>query len=412
MPTLYVPPTEFVTENPEASAALRDAAAAYVNARLAELGVSGPPRRTETRGAFRGLREYDWNAPREAILGSAFLLPAGPRQASEFARVVSLVWRADCLLAGASWESGTAPLRDTPPEIQRGGAPLSQQMARAPEGRSPIRWESSAVGVLAKRLSLLMDAVGGERLAAGGFVVNASLSRLACKWTPRPVDTPAERVRQPPAPSLAPTPPSTPLAGWPAVVPQASTRVLAFPKRPHRLVRAEILSSGAVNAWPLATAKVSVADGVFGVPKATLLGEQAAIQAATQADIQAQRRAQPSPFLPVALANSALQALTPKVHDVRETEFRILRRRGRWVYLNRGRAYGLEIGSHLMGPGGAKLHIVQFAPDEKGVEGVDVGIALVRTESLEAPLKEGDTLTFDTTEFPARSAPALETNPL
>jgi hypothetical protein len=402
MPTLFVPPTEFVTENPEVATRLRASAESFVNGKLAELGLRGAPRRTEMRGAFRGLREFEWNGPRDALLGSVFLLPSGKVQASEFSRVVFFVWRDDCLLAGANWEPGTAPLRGMPTEAQRGGGSLAQQSARSPGGRSPLRWESSATGPHSKRLSLLFEAIGGEQLAAGGEVVNASLARLACKWipprqeplaaaaTPNSVSSNAEVTSD----SKEKAAPSAPLS-WPAVVPTPAVRKPDFPRRAHRVVRAELTFSGPGDAWPGAVANVFTTDGVFGSRKETLVG--------------ADPEGKTSPFAPVSLAQAAARALAPSVHDVRQTSFAVVRRRGRWLYLNRGRAYGLEIGTHLIGPGGAKLHIIQFAPDDKGV---DVGIALVREEALASPLKEGDVLTFDGTEFPLRSAPSLETNPL
>ena len=390
MPILFLPPTEFVTDNPETATVLRAEGEAYGAKLLAELGVSGVPTRIETHGALRGLKRYAWDGPRDAILAPVFLLPSGQSQSAEFARLGTLVWKSDCILAGAVWEAGNAPLRGFPPELVKSAVPLARIRTRPPDTRSSFRWESQIDGALSKRLALLLEAVGGERFAAAGHNVNSTLSRLACKWAPPP-DEPSPT---PAAPVEAPVSP-TPVVLWPSVVPTAMPRPADFPRRPHRVVRAVVRAARATrsDAWPSVTASASMTGGVFGDRKETVVAPGAA----------------PSLFLPVTFADAALRAAGPLAHDVRQGTFSVTKRKGRWIFLDRGRAYGLEIGTHLTGPGRSRLHVIHFAPDEAGV---DVGVAFIRVESEGKPVAPGDAIVFDATEFPTRARPALETNPL
>jgi hypothetical protein len=408
MPILFVPPVEFVSENREVSAPVRASAETFLEKRLAELGVRGAPARTESKGAFRGLREYQWNGPRDAILAAAFLLPNGRDQSSEFARVAALVWRADCLLAGAVWENGSSPLAGTPPTLMRSNGTLARARERTARSVSPVRWESRVEGgPLGKRLALILDAVGGERLAEEGWPVNATIARMACRWTPPSVA--GERL--PTTPTAANAAPAdanadaNALAGaWPAKVPGAPARKSVHPRRAHRVVRARVRLPDAdpttvpigPPTWPRTSYEIAVAGGVFGEKRDTLVASPSP-------------GGPPVPFDPSAMADAATRALGPLVHELEEAPFRITRRQARWVYIDRGRAYGLEIGTHLVGPGGSKLHVIHFAPDDAGV---DAAVALVRDENADAPLKPGDVLSVDLADYPLRAGPKLETNPL
>jgi hypothetical protein len=54
---------------------------------------------------------------------------------------------------------------------------------------------------------------------------------------------------------------------------------------------------------------------------------------------------------------------------------------------------------HLVGPDGAKLHVIRF-DNKSGLE--DAAILLIRADSKEKPLAEGSNLQLDPTIFPAK----------
>ena len=303
-------------------------------------------------------------------------------------RLGALVWKKDCLFAGATWEKGAKPLGGLPKELEASpAAALAAAMKRAPLETNTVRWETQAQGIWAKRLQPVLEIVGGERLAAKGVPVNASVSRLACKWIA------AEEVPVKSAPAAAP-------AAAPTAAPTTQTPN-SYPRRAHRMVyatiREGILKSGSARAseatWPRAAYETVWTGGVFGERREPI-GASAK---------------EPLPFAPVAIADAVAAKIPATLHDVRAQTFRVTRRQGRWVFLDRGRAYGLEIGTHLKGPGTARLHVIQF---ETGDTEPDVAIALVRSEDLANPLKPGDVLAFDPTQYPVQAVPRLETQPL
>jgi|GEM_PF-4865102 len=402
MALLYVPPTQYVTENPEAAAELRASARAYVQRALRELGVQTRETKEETRGAFRGLKVFDLSGTRDAVLYTAFLLAPEKRQSSAFLHISALVWKKDCLLAGATWEKGDVVPAGVPAELFAAtGATLADALKRKAQEKNTVRWETRVDGPWASRLSLMLEAIGGERLAAQGAPVNASLSRLACKWIPTDEQIAREKNgKDTIAASDKPAAAAGSATPLPYVTPFKSGAVenSSYPMRTHRLVQTTIKDASAPTgrsatpAWPRVTYESSWGGGVFGEHREVLAAQSKS-----------------SPFLPVTLADAIARKVPSALHDVRAQSFRVVKRQGRWIFLDRGRAYGLEIGTHLQGPGNSKLHVIQFAPDEKEP---DVAVALVRDEDKASPLKPGDTVEFDPTQFPPGRAPGLGLTPL
>lgn len=378
---LTVPPAAFISENPEASLVLNAASQEYVQARVNELvGSQAKPSKEIFVGAMRGTRVYTWNKDYSAILYSAFLLPSGLSQKREILRVSSLVRQNECIHLGSHWESPAGMDALTRPEgLPVSGPSLSAALARTPRTLSTIRFDSAFSGAMGERARVLFDIYGGEVLASQGLPVNSSVSRLACKWAvEKNVD--------------------------------GSVKVTEYPARAHRLVVARftlepgdaytvpqdsklsVSAKGTSKApqaappalfWPkLQKGSVTLNSGVFGDKTKTLI------------EIK-----EPTAFLPDRLLSTLMPALTLASHDVKQEGFKVIKRLGRWIFLDRGRAYGLEIGTHLVGPKGSTLHVIQFAPGEGNA---DAAVALLRTEDQQSPVREGDAIVFDPTVFPVR----------
>lgn len=86
------------------------------------------------------------------------------------------------------------------------------------------------------------------------------------------------------------------------------------------------------------------------------------------------------------------------IESVDKDRFSIIERRGRWVILNASRTSGLVIGSRLVGPGQATLHVIRLgAHSEARHNNRDRATAYVRFESGSRPLAPGDEVTLDPT---------------
>lgn len=86
-------------------------------------------------------------------------------------------------------------------------------------------------------------------------------------------------------------------------------------------------------------------------------------------------------------------------------QFKIVQRRGRWVTLEASRTSGLVVGTRLVGPGGAQLHVIRVGPPRATEDdNRDNVTAYVRSESASRPLAPADMLELDTAAPPSPGA--------
>jgi hypothetical protein len=139
--------------------------------------------------------------------------------------------------------------------------------------------------------------------------------------------------------------------------------------------------------WPKVKGRAQIWGGVLSEPLPDLFQD-------TQAE----------PMRPSEWGKKIHAQLEPQLWSLEQGPLKVLRREGRWIYLSKGRASGYKIGMHLLGPGGAKLHVIQAlgAPPTKGPREAESAVALLREEAKETPLKAGDSVWLDPAQYPKR----------
>jgi hypothetical protein len=242
-------------------------------------------------------------------------------------------------------------LKEAPESLKGGGEKIVQAKSRTFDLANTYRFEPVFSGPFASRGVRLLEIMGGEALAGARIPAVSSLGRGWCdaEFTPD----------------------------------FKRTQVATYPARAHRILTGQWQENteGKPRPWPQTRGSFWLSSGTFGERKETVL-EQKEFQN----------------FSPATISAELVKKLGGLTHKLTDTEFTIIKREGRWVYLDRGRAFGLEIGAHLVARG-AKLHVIQYAPEEKDF---DVAIALVRDENAAEPLKVGDKVSFDLTKYPKK----------
>jgi hypothetical protein len=348
---LALPPTEHISESAEVRFVRAKEAQEFRNTQKKMLGVSAKALVTLSSGAFRGTEVVPWDEKYNGIVYTAFVYPKDKNQSVEWLRLVALIRQTDCVLMGATWEWPGMALKDAPESLKGGGEKILQAKNRTFDLANTYRFEPLFSGPFASRGIRLLEIMGGEALAGARIPAVSSLGRGWCdaEFTPD----------------------------------FKRTQVATYPARAHRILTGQWQENtdGKKRSWPQARGSFWLSSGTFGERKETVF-EQKEFQN----------------FSPATISNELVKKLSGLTHKLTDTEFTIIKRDGRWVYLDRGRAFGLEIGTHLVARG-AKLHVIQYAPEEKEF---DVAIALVRNENVAEPLKVGDKVSFDLTKYPKK----------
>ncbi len=338
-----------ITENPEISLEVKNNAIAYQKSLLDQLGITAVQEQTPiTKGAYRGTRIFNWNKSYDAYLPTYFLFPVGKPQAKEFFHSASLVRYQDCLQLGSIWSfsNNLAPFGTENSKLT-----IEKISNRTFSTLSPIKVNSFYDFRAEDRISNFLDIFLGERLAEKGVLNITNLSRIVCKGNYFPnLKSPTQ---------------------------------LEYPARAHRLIIVEMLSelTQKKENWPKITYRAKLNSGVFGEKNKDFFYEKT-----------------PNPFQPEKIAEQIVNKVMPELHDLKAEEFKVIRRYRGWVYIDRGRAFGLEVGMRLIGPSNARLHIIRYSPEVNGE--IDSSIAFIRYEDEKRPIVVGDILKIDRTLFP------------
>ncbi|MBM3381048.1 MAG: hypothetical protein FJY29_01230 [Betaproteobacteria bacterium] len=355
MPVLFVPPTQVIPFDAERLVEQRKAMDEF-RAQAVALWQTKPQDEIKT-GGFRRSRSYEWSEPFDAILQTFYIYPTGLAQRTgEVAQVAALFKKDSCQLLGSAVVWGTEWVKALPSgEAQNELNRLKQASARKFENaKSPIRLSTAGYGYWDTTLAWISEAYVGEKLAGEGLIVHSDLVGVVCAKE-----------------SKGALPGAT-----------ASEPLL---KRGHRQVRIVLRGTKPKQPerWPMVEGKVSV----LALPLNT------SISALKPVELKQE------PFAPKNLAAGVLTQVQPALHVLNEKEIKVTQRQGRFATVERGLAYGLRIGMHLLGPDGAKLHVIRF--DNRNGS-ADAAILLIRKESKEKPLAEGAILQVDSTQYPTK----------
>lgn len=383
MPVLFVPPTQVIPYDAERLVEQRKGMDEF-RAQAVALWQTKPQDEIKT-GGLRRSRFYEWNEPFDAILQTYFIYPTGiVQRGGEVARMALLFKKDSCQVLGSAlvWGSEWAkslPAGETQNELGKLKEAASRKFTNT---KSPLRLSTDGSGYWDTALAWISEAYVGEKLAAEGLTVHSDLSGLACAASSK-LTLPGAKPAADASPSSSVSPSPTPTATTPAG--GSSVEANAPLKRGHRQVRIVLRGTQPKQPerWPLVEGKVSVLALPFN----------SSIAAVKPLDLKREI------FIPKNLAAAISTQLQPAVHDLSEKEIKIASRQGRFVTVERGLAYGLRIGMHLVGPDGAQLHVIRF--DNK-IGAADAAILLIRKESKEKPLAEGALLRVDPTQFPIK----------
>lgn len=349
--SLLVPPTFILSENPEVSAVVKQRAVAYQNTLLAQLGLVNNQQVTEIKfGAYRGMRVYPWNQPFDAYLATYFLFNVGEKQTGEFLQAAALIRYKDCLQLGAIWKFNE---QIAPFAIPDSVVPLTTFVSRKFTNFSPVKLNTFYDFRAEDRIQNILDLFIGEKLSEKGILNITNLSRIVCKGKYQ------EQLKSP--------------------------EMVDFPSKAHRLVQVTLKTAASEKkkAWPVVTIQSQLNSGVFAQKNKDLY-----------------RESNPQPVNPEVIAKNIVDKLIPELHDLSKEEFKVIRRYRGWIYLDKGRAFGLQIGMRLIGPEDSRIHIIRFLPQVNGE--IDSCIAFIRYEDEKRPIKVGDILKIDQTTFPKK----------
>jgi len=346
---LILPPTFMITENPEIPKEVTARALAYQENLLNQLGITKAQEQVSiTKGGFRGTRFFIWNKSYDAYLPTYFLFPIGKLQKKEFMQTASIVRYQDCLQFGSVWNI-TDKLNNY--SFSNSVVKINAIAERSFSELSPIKMNTMDDFRSDERISHILNIYLGEKLSEKGILNITNLSRIVCKGNF------LENLQSP-------------------------TEV-AYPGKPHRLLiikmKADI--SQKKNNMPNFVYRAQINSGVFAEKNKDLLVEN-----------------NPQPFSPDKMSEQIVASILKEIHDLKAEEFKVIRRYRGWVYLNKGRAFQLAIGTRLIGPSDARLHIIRFAPEVNGE--IDSSIAFIRYEDDKRPIVVGDILKIDPTLFP------------
>lgn len=364
MPVLLASPPQFYADHHEVPAAIRAQAKVYQNQILTALSAATPALPLSNRD-FAGVQLFNWGASFDGILVTALVYQKGQGFGKEWLRVARLIRKQDCAFLGGFWQIMTPDaawgvLAD--PKVSL--AQVGTWAGRSFRTVSPVKVDFHDT-LSDPRVAVVWQTMAQEALAQSGIPIVASADRYFCKVTK--------------------------LGSY--NFPQKED----YPARPHNLLELRIADGGAPIQSAAAQGSVKP---ITKVSRSCTLTYSAYLTGAvfgnTPRSVGQSTQGVPCDF--PALAKTLAQKTDALLSNLASDPIHIVGRRGAWVYLDKGRAYGLGMGSRLVGPRGEGLHVIRYDPGFEGQP--DVAVAFVRHESKESPLKKGDVVRIDQTVYP------------
>lgn len=344
MAFFLLPPPQFIADNQEIPKQVILQAQNYQKNLLAELNITSKVSQVR-EGAYAGSQIFNWDQKYNAILITSFIFQKGKSFKKEWMRTATLVKQENCTYLGSVWSFNDKKIIPFP--IENSNVSLSSIASRTFKPVSPVKLDLQTHFSDA-RFENVFNLIFQEELAKKNVPVISDLARYFCK---------TEKLNN-----------------------EKFTQNLEYSARPHRVIEIIMQETGKKGNSYLVSYEYRMNSSVFG-----------------EKDKKNIEKKEQEIFNPVQISDNIAQKVVPALHDLSQSEFKIIKRVGSWVYINRGRAYGLLIGMRLTGAG-AGLHIIRYAPEL--TEEPDASIAFIRYENKQSPLAPGDILKIDQTVYP------------
>lgn len=358
MPFLIAPQPLMITDSYELKTSFTKEAHKYRDEVIKEFTqVDISSRKSISKGGFQSVDYYSWGASLDAYLITAFVFAKEDRLKTEkkdslgttkkdhYLKVSTLIRQEDCVHLSSSWEKNGD--KNFLPEITDNKISVSNGLSVKFDEVSPVKLENFFSTRAQEKDEFIYDLLLSNLFTQKKVPVVSTLGRIICQWK----------------------------------IPELKNSNLVksgYPSRAHRIILSSFQESLETKGVKY---RIQMKSGLFDTNDETFLSQEKFAE-----------------FNPQDIANKIVEKSLPTLHKLNENNFKIIARSGSWIYLNRGRAFGLSIGTRLQGPDGAKLHIIKYAPNYKGE--LDVSIAFLRHEKKETPLKLGDSIEIDKSKYP------------
>lgn len=346
MALFLLPPPHFIADTTEIPQQVLRQSESYQKGLLKELNVSEPIDKV-TSGSYKGTQVYQWPQKYNAILLTTFLFQKGKGFKQEWAKTASLLRQEDCLHLASQWHfenksTFSFSVENTTPSLS---SALNRPFQKVSPIKIDLRTQFSDM-----RFAHLLNLFLLDEFSKNNIPILSNIGRFFCKI--KKINNHNFEQKQ------------------------------VYPAEPHRLIEMNVTQIGEKNHLPLLTYQFHVNSGVFG-----------------HKNREPSEKKEKQEYDPHKIAQNIAQKINPLLHDLSQTQFKVIKRIGAWVYLNRGRAYGLNIGMRLVSENGAQLHIIRYEPNIDGEP--DAAIAFIRYENKKTPLVVGDNLKIDQKIYPS-----------
>ena len=353
MAFLYVPPTQYIIENKELIPRFEIEAQKYRAELLNSLNVVGKEVVTIKSTGFINTKIYSWSKEYNGILATQFIFPMEKNPKNYFLKMSTLVRQEDCVHLGSVWTKNNFFIPSNI-QIENSTVTMADISNRNFDRKSSVRVDSEFNTDFSERGQLIFNGILSETFANKKIPTITTMSRIYCKFN-------LATIKEIPIPFQSEN----------------------YPAKPHQIVTLRFLSNDSKSkinsikiSWPKFKIQSEINSGTFGEKNKNLLITET-----------------PEIFQPNLISEKIMQQVIPGLADLNEEKFTVLKRYGQWVWLNRGQAYGLTIGTRLKGPGNSQLHIIQYAPEV--LKEIDASIAFIRKEKDDQKVKVGDSVTLD-----------------
>jgi hypothetical protein len=314
---------------------------------LNQLNVNSPTQQIK-EGAFKGTNIYNWNREFDGLIVTEVFFNKEKPFSKEIFKSITLIRKNDCVHLGSNWQTSNSS--NLPFLVKNYEVNFSQVADRKFDKLSPIK--INYLNNLKNESYVdFFNTTLQESLSSKNVTVISNKWRFFCK---------AENLNN-----------------------LKMTQNFEYPARPHKIFNIKFtqLESKQKSDSLFVDYSIQLNSGVFGQKLKNLIEKK-----------------ENEKFDPLFISDNVTKKVQENLTKLDDSNIKILNRFGALVYINKGRAYGLNIGMRLLGPNNEKLHIIQYDPTLENE--LDAAIAFIRHENSDKPLRNGDVLKLDPSTYP------------